>query len=45
MELYVGSGGNYFEPIDNNIINFIFEFPCVISLYYIKNKQDAALAI
>jgi len=23
----------------------MFEFPCIISLYYIKNQQDAALAV
>ena len=26
-------------------INFMFEFPCFINLYYIKNQQDATLAI
>jgi hypothetical protein len=26
-------------------LNFMFEFPCIISLYYIKNKQDATLAV
>ena len=25
--------------------NFMFEFPCIISLYYIKNQQDATLAV
>jgi hypothetical protein len=25
--------------------NFMFEFPCIISLYYIKNQQDATLAL
>ena len=24
---------------------FMFEFPCVITLYYIKNQQDATLAL
>ena len=24
---------------------FMFEFPCIISLYYIKNQQDATLAV
>ena len=24
---------------------FIFEFPCIIILYYTKNKQDATLAL
>ena len=23
---------------------FMFEFPCIISLYYIENQQDATLA-
>jgi hypothetical protein len=25
--------------------NFIFEFPCIISLYYAKNQRDATLAV
>jgi hypothetical protein len=25
--------------------NFMFEFPCIISLYYMKNQQDATLAV
>ena len=25
--------------------SFMFEFPCIISLYYIKNQQDATLAV
>ena len=24
---------------------FLFEFPCIITLYYIKNYQDATLAV
>ena len=24
---------------------FLFEFPCIIGLYYIKNQQDATLAV
>ena len=24
---------------------FMFEFPCIVSLYYIRNQQDAALAV
>ena len=24
---------------------FMFEFPCIISLYYVKNQQDATLAV
>ena len=28
------------------ILNFfMFEFPCIISLYYVKNQQDATLAV
>ena len=23
----------------------MFEFPCIVSLYYIKNQQDATLAV
>ena len=23
----------------------MFEFPCIVSLYYIKNQEDAALAV
>ena len=26
-------------------LNFMFEFPCIMSLYYIKNQQDATLAV
>jgi hypothetical protein len=29
----------------NAICNFIFEFPCIISLYYIRNQLDATLAL
>ena len=25
--------------------NFMFEFPCIITLYYIKNQQGATLAV
>ena len=25
--------------------NFMFEFPCIITLYYIKNQQDATLTV
>jgi len=28
-----------------NQIDFMFEFPCIISLYYTKNQQDATLAV
>jgi len=24
---------------------FMFDFPCIISLYYIKNQQDATLSV
>ena len=34
----------YFEKSDFRI-NFMFEFPCIISLYYTKNQQDATLAV
>jgi len=27
------------------LANFMFEFPCIISLYYIKNQQDATLGV
>ena len=30
---------------ENFLRHFIFEFPCIISLYYIKNQQDATLAV
>ena len=26
-------------------MNFMFEFPCIITLYYIKNQQDATLTV
>ena len=26
-------------------VYFMFEFPCIISLYYIKNQHDATLAV
>ena len=29
----------------NTILNFIFGFPCIRSLYYIKNQHDANLAV
>ena len=28
-----------------SIRNFLFEFPCIVSLYYIRNQQDATLAV
>jgi hypothetical protein len=27
------------------MMNFMFEFPCIIRLYYIKEQQDATLAV
>ena len=27
------------------VLNFMFDFPCIISLYYTKNQQDATLAV
>ena len=27
------------------IRNVMFEFPCVVSLYYIRNQQDATVAV
>ena len=29
----------------NTYHSFTFEFPCIISLYYTKNQQDATLAV
>jgi len=26
-------------------LNFMFEFPCIVSLYYVRNQQDATLAV
>jgi len=26
-------------------MNFMFEFPCIVSLYFIRNQQDATLAV
>jgi hypothetical protein len=33
--------------LSNSIVTFfyVYEFPCIISLYYIKNQQDATLAV
>jgi hypothetical protein len=28
-----------------SILNFMFEFPCILRIYYIKNQQDATLAV
>ena len=27
------------------LLNFMFQFPCIITLYYIKNQQDATLVV
>ena len=27
------------------MVDFMFQFPCIITLYYIKNQQDATLAV
>jgi hypothetical protein len=30
----------------NNVwLHFVFEFPCIISLYYVKNQRDVTLAV
>jgi len=26
-------------------MSFMFEFPCIISLYYIRNQQDSTLVV
>ena len=35
------------EPVCSrtSLLYFMFEFPCIISLYYIKNQQDITLAV
>jgi len=33
------------EDIDVYGRNFMFDFPCIIILYYIKKQQDATLAV
>ena len=42
-------GTNIILLRDNNFSTnynlFMFEFPCIITLYYIKNQQDATLAV
>jgi len=30
---------------ERHSLNYMFEFPCIISLYYTKNQQDATLAV
>jgi hypothetical protein len=37
--------GLYETEAETCDINFMFDFPCIISLYYIKNQQDATLAV
>ena len=29
----------------NSVLLFTFEFPCIITLYYINNQLDATLAV
>ena len=48
---------NFFNPLtivlltqdehakNGRTVNFMFEFPCIITLYYIKNQLDATLAV
>ena len=40
-------GRKYFvvEPLIILVVNFTFVFPCIVTLYYIKNQLDAALAV
>jgi len=33
------------ETGKGSLANFMFEFPCIVTLYYIKNQQDATLAV
>ena len=33
------------EPSNKATVFFIFEFPCIVTLYYIKNQLDATLAV
>ena len=47
----IGDKGNIVDKcnetlnIKHNWNNFMFEFPCIVSLYYIKNQKDATLAV
>ena len=34
-----------FATVIVGLVFFMFEFPCIITLYYIKNQQDATLAV
>ena len=34
-----------FSPRVTGKFHFMFDFPCIISLYYTKNQQDATLAV
>jgi len=37
---------NYtYQVVKRSQISFMFEFPCIISLYYIKSQQDATLVV
>ena len=33
------------EDIQEQMMYFMSEFPCILSLYYIRNQQDATLAV
>ena len=36
---------SYSSPNVVQVNNFVFEFPCIITVYYIKNQQDVTLAV
>jgi hypothetical protein len=48
---FVDSASRYNSLLMTNLtqifisLYFMFEFPCIIRLYYIKNQQDATLAV
>ena len=44
ITLYIKTATSIYNT-DYFPMNFMFEFPCIISLYYIKNQQDATLAV
>jgi len=33
------------DAVNYVVSNFMFEFPCIINLYYVKNQRDATLAV
>ena len=41
----LNSGTENLPDIQNKVSLFMFEIPCIISLYYIKNQQDATLTV